>query len=111
MTKHNDYESQDYETRSEDDASIAEILIGGPGTISIETADRQARRLGFSSATDPSLPVTYNPKSGRFERKSPTPKSKIPAGAPIKGNWGNIGVWRQKEASKIGGFKGGRIVR
>ena len=31
--------------------------------------------------------------------------SNLPAGAKVKGDWGDIGLMRQREARKLGGFK------
>lgn len=43
----------------------------------------------------------------RMEGAMKKPKSKMPAGAKMKGKWGDVGEWRQEEARKAGGFKQG----
>ena len=44
--------------------------------------------------------------------RNQTPESNAPKGAPVTPdkNWGDVGAWRQKESSKLGGFKDGACV-
>ena len=45
------------------------------------------------------------------ELEPQAPPSNLPRGAVVKGNWGDIGVMRQREAQKLGGFKAGSTVK
>lgn len=46
----------------------------------------------------------------KMKKHMKKPKSNMPAGGKLKGNWGDIGALRQAEAVKIGGFSDGSPV-